>query len=164
MQIPLRPVPIMPLVTYSEITTPSDLLLAVIHTPSAALRSFLGADFDYYDAVLSALALELRVGGRLVLDLYHREFFAAHQGTGTLERAGRKVVETKSMEGRRLTVHLDYGGGKTDTFGWELFVPEELAERAMGLGFHLVAAYSGFDEAVSPSPDRPRFQAIFEKD
>ena len=59
------------------------------------------------DAVLSAVASELRAGGRLVLDLYHREFFAAHQGTGTLERAGRKVVETKSMEGRRLTVHLD---------------------------------------------------------
>ena len=115
------------------------------------------------DAVLSAVASKLRRGGRLVLDLYHREFFAAHQGTGTLERAGRQVGETKSMEGRRLTVHLDYGGGKTDTFGWELFTPEELAERAERLGFRLVAACSGFDEGIPPSPERPRFQAIFEK-
>ncbi len=97
------------------------------------------------------------------MDLYHREFFAAHQGTGTLERAGRKVVETKSMEGRRLTVHLDYGGGETDTFGWELFVPEELAERARPSGFRRVAACSGFDETIPPSRDRPRFQAVFEK-
>ena len=115
------------------------------------------------DAVLSEVASQLRGGGRLVLDLYHREFFDAHQGTGTLERAGRKVVETKSMEGRRLTVHLDYGGGKTDTFSWELFTPEELAERAGRLGFLLVSACSGFDETIPPSPDRPRFQAIFEK-
>ena len=115
------------------------------------------------DAVLSEVASQLSGGGRLVLDLYHREFFEAHQGTGTLERAGRKVVETKSMEGRRLTVHLDYGGGETDTFAWELFTPGELAECASRLGFHLVAACSGFDEAIPPSPDRPRFQAIFEK-
>ncbi len=115
------------------------------------------------DTVLSAVASELRGGGRLVLDLYHREFFAAHQGTGTLERAGRKVVETKSMEGRRLSVHLDYGGGETDSFSWELFTPKELDERASRLGFHLVAACSGFDETIPPSPDRPRFQAIFEK-
>lgn len=116
------------------------------------------------DAVLSAVASQLRGGGRLVLDLYHGEFFAAHQGTGILERAGREVVETKSMEGRRLTVHLDYGGGETDTFSWELFTPEELDERAGRLGFRLVVACSGFDEIVSPSPDRPRFQAVFEKD
>lgn len=115
------------------------------------------------DAVLSEVASELRADGRLVLDLYHREFFAAHQGSGTLERAGRKVVETKSMEGRRLTVHLEYGGGETDTFSWELFTPQELDERAGRLGFHLVAACSGFDEGIAPSPERPRFQAIFEK-
>ena len=115
------------------------------------------------DAVLSAAASKLRGGGRLVLDLYPREFFAVHQGTGTIERAGRKVVETKSMEGRRLTIHLEYGGGETDTFAWELFTPKELDERAGRLGFHLVTACSGFDEGMPPSPDRPRFQAVFEK-
>ncbi|MCH7563507.1 MAG: class I SAM-dependent methyltransferase [Gemmatimonadetes bacterium] len=115
------------------------------------------------DAVLSALASQLRDGGRLILDLYHREFFAAHQGTVTLDRIGQKIVETKSMEGRRLRVHLDYGEGRTDEFSWELFTPEELAERAARVGFHFVEACSGYDKTIPPAPDRPRFQAIFEK-
>ena len=115
------------------------------------------------DVVLSALASQLEDGGRLILDIYHREFFAAHQGTVTLERAEQTVVETKSMEGRRLRVHLDYGGGRTDEFSWELFTPNELAERATRVGFQFVEACSGYDETIPPAPDRPRFQAIFEK-
>ncbi len=115
------------------------------------------------DAVLSALASRLRDGGRLVLDLYHREFFEANQGVVTRERAGKRVVETKSMDGHRLSVHLDFGGGVTDEFSWELCTPEELVERAARLGFDFVEACAGFDEATSPTPGRPRFQAIFEK-
>ena len=87
------------------------------------------------DVVLSALASQLKDDGRLILDLYHREFFTAHQGAVTLERAGQTVIETKSMEGRRLGVHLDYGDGRTDEFSWELFTPQELAERAERFGF-----------------------------
>ncbi len=109
------------------------------------------------------MASQLEDGGRLILGLYHREFFAVHQGTATLERGGQRVVETKSMEGRRLSVQLDYGGGRTDEFNWELFTPTELAERAAPLGLHLVEACSGYDETIPAAPNRPRFQAIFEK-
>ena len=84
----------------------------------------------------------------------------AHQGIVTLDRAGRKVVETKSMEERRLSVRLDYGDGEIDSFSWELFTPNELADRARRFGLHLVDACSGFDETTPPSAERPRFQAL----
>ena len=104
------------------------------------------------DAVLSALAWMLTDGGRLILDVYHREFFAAHQGTVTLERAEQTVIETKSMEGRRLFVRLEYEDGGTDEFDWELFTPTELSERAARVGFHFVQACSGYDQAIPPAP------------
>ncbi len=83
--------------------------------------------------------------------------------TATIERAGQRIVETKSMDGCRLSVHLDYEGGRTDEFNWELFTPKELAKRAAPFGLRLVETCSGYDETIPAAPDRPRFQAIFEK-
>jgi SAM-dependent methyltransferase len=83
------------------------------------------ASFGYFTRaenrrVLAAMIGKLRPGGRLVLELYNREFFEPRQGLRKLEHG---VTETKRVEDGRLFVRLDYGDGQTDDMEWELFTP-----------------------------------------
>jgi SAM-dependent methyltransferase len=127
-------------------------------------QSFGQFDGSENDRLLSAISGILGSRGRLVLDLYHRQFFESHQGVRTLQRAGRYVAETKTMEGTRLSVHLAYEDGGSDEFDWELFTPDELSERAgESGGLRLLEACAKFDERVPASPELPRFQAVFER-
>src|SRR5579884_265926 len=121
--------------------------------------------FGYFDPatnrhLLTELARALRPGGRLVLDLYHRAFFEAHPGTRTLESGGRHVEETKWMEGNRLHVTLDYGGGERESMEWQLFYPDEIVGLAEGEGFRPAVVCSQWQENVLPSPDVPRMQIV----
>lgn len=115
------------------------------------------------DAVLAGVAGKLRSGGRFVLDINHRAFFAAHPGERRLERDGQVVVERTRMEGARLHVALDYGSGPADHFEWELFTPEEIGARAARAGFRLWRACSGFDLDQPAAPAVPRMQLVFER-
>jgi hypothetical protein len=111
------------------------------------------------------MASRLRLGGRLVLDVYHRSFFERHQGAREFERNGEPIRETKRMRGSRLHVRLEYGlSGATDRFSWELFTPDELVARARDVGLRALLACSGFDEARAPTPDTPRMQLVLERD
>jgi hypothetical protein len=92
-----------------------------------------GTVLDVPCAVLGDLATMLRPGGRLVLDVYYREFFQAHHG----EVLNRGVRERKTLQGGRLVTELFY---------------DDLVE---------VLACSGFDETVPPSPRAPRMQHVF---
>lgn len=117
---------------------------------------------DDNDKVLGSISSILSPGGRLILDLYHRDFFAAHEGTRVIERAGTTMVETKTMEESQLKVKLEYEDGTVDKFSWELFTPSEIATRAASVGFGMIGVCGGFDAAQPPSPTRPRFQVVFE--
>jgi SAM-dependent methyltransferase len=69
--------------------------------------------FGYFDAitnrdVLRRLAVSVREGGRIILDLWNQEFFAAHQGEREFETPGGVVRERKRLNGDRLFVQLDY--------------------------------------------------------
>ena len=77
--------------------------------------------FGYFDDatnrdVLAGMSARLRPGGRLILDVYHREYFEAHEGVRELERLGARVRATNTMRGRRFVAHLEYEGGGSDTF------------------------------------------------
>jgi SAM-dependent methyltransferase len=125
--------------------------------------------FGYFDAATNADVLRqirraLRLGGRLVLDVYHRGFFERHQGTRRFEREGILITESKRLRGNRLTVHLTYGTDEvSDSFQWQLFTPDGLREFALRCGFRSILACSDFDEGTPPTPERPRMQAIFAK-
>jgi SAM-dependent methyltransferase len=125
--------------------------------------------FGYFDAatntaVLRRMAAKLRPAGRLLLDLYHRDYFVAHQGTATDERAGRRITTTRRMDGDRLTVMIDYGADtQSDTIEWQLFTPHEIATLAGGLGLRQVLACADFDETQPPTPAQPRMQMLFER-
>jgi SAM-dependent methyltransferase len=115
------------------------------------------------DATLAGVVAKLRPGGRFVLDINHRAFFAAHTGERRLERDGRLILERTRMAGPRLHVTLDYGSGPADRFEWELFTPEEIAARGERAGLRLLCACSGFDLDQPADPAVPRMQLVFER-
>jgi len=124
--------------------------------------------FGYFDSttnreVLGRLATGVREGGRVILDLWSREFFAAHQGERELEGPGGVVRETKHVEGDRLFVHLDYADSAQDQFEWQLFSPKQMDSMAESVGLRLLIACTDFDETTFPSPTNPRVQFLFER-
>jgi SAM-dependent methyltransferase len=125
--------------------------------------------FGAFDAatnadVLGQISRKFKPNGRLILDIYHREFFERNQGTRGFERGGSAVTETKLMDGDRLMVRLDYEGrGEADEFEWQLFTPDEICELAEQSGFRMLTICTGFDESQAVSAELPRMQLVFEK-
>jgi len=124
--------------------------------------------FGYFDDavnrdVLRQISTILRPGGRLLLDVYHRGFFANHLGARDFERSGRRIVESKRMAGDRLFVELTYdSGAQSEQFDWRLYDPDELIDIARDAGFSPLASCSNFDVEIRPSPALPRMQIVLE--
>lgn len=122
--------------------------------------------FGYFGAeenteLLRQWARIVKPKGRLILDLYQRSFFEAHQGVRWIDHSSGRIRETRSMRGDRLVVDLEYGWlGGGDRFDWQLFTPEDLEELASRCGWELRLACSGFDSSQSPDPQRPRVQYV----
>ena len=124
--------------------------------------------FGYFDAatngaILRNISHKLIVGGRCILDLYHRDFFADHQGRREFEIGGKTIIEEKQMQGDRLIVELSYGSTGEDRFEWQLYRPQNLCALAEGCGLHCKLICSDFDEALPASPQMPRVQYVLEK-
>jgi SAM-dependent methyltransferase len=138
------------------------------HTCAYDLAIIMSQSFGYFDAatnrdVLRRLAAGVREGGRVILDLWSAEFFAAHQGERDLELPGGTARERKRVEDSRLFVHLDYPDGAYDDFEWELFGREQIASLADSTDLELIIACADFDRAVEPSPSNPRIQFVLER-
>lgn len=132
------------------------------------LAIVMSQSFGYFDAagnrhLLQRLANGIRDGGRIILDLWNPEFFAAHQGRRELQTPGGLVFESKQVEGDRLLVRLDYPGGGQDRFEWQLFTPTEMRSMAESVGLHLTIVCTDFDPATSPSPENPRIQFVLQR-
>ena len=124
-------------------------------------QSFGHFDADTNVAVLDEIARVLRLHGRLLLDVYHRDFHAARLGERTIERGGVRVREQRSMSDGRLRVVLTYEDGSNDIFEWQLYTPNELAELEARSGLALRVACTEFDEAMPASSAYPRMQLVF---
>jgi SAM-dependent methyltransferase len=124
--------------------------------------------FGYFDEatnrqVLRAMRKVLAPNGRLILDVYHRGFFAANGGCRRITKNSHEVVERKQMIDGRLRVELIYEGtAAADTFDWQLFEPEELCEVARQAHFSPLAVCADFDAAKAASKEYPRMQLVFE--
>jgi SAM-dependent methyltransferase len=124
--------------------------------------------FGYFDPttnrnVLGRLAVGLREGGRVILDLWNREFFVAHQGERELKTASGVVQESKRLNGDRLCVQLDYPDGAHEEFEWQLFAPGQMKQLAESVGLALLISCSDFDMTTLPSPTNPRIQFLLER-
>jgi SAM-dependent methyltransferase len=124
--------------------------------------------FGYFDPatnrnVLGRLAVGLREGGRVILDLWNHEFFAAHQGERELKTARGVVQESKRLNGDRLCVQLDYPDGAHEEFEWQLFSPTQMTSLAESVGLRLMLSCTDFDATIRPSPAKPRIQFVLER-
>jgi SAM-dependent methyltransferase len=125
--------------------------------------------FGYFDAatnedILRQMGDLLRPGGRLILDIYHPSYFAAHQGERTVERNGRAITISERLGGNHLSVDIDYGSDVTpDHMEWELYTPEAIQALAERHDLHTVLACAVCDETQPPTPDVIRMQLVFER-
>jgi SAM-dependent methyltransferase len=141
------------------------------YRPEAAaydLTIVMSQSFGYFAAaanrdLLQRLANGIRNGGRIILDLWNPEFFAAHEGQRDLQTPAGLVHETKRVEGGRLFVRLDYPGGGQDDFEWQLFTVPEMRSMAESVGLNLTIACRDFDDATRSSPENPRLQFVLQK-
>ncbi len=125
--------------------------------------------FGYFDAAANTAVLQqihdaLRPGGRFILDIYQRAFFAAHQGDRARTDQGRTIVERKTLAGDRLTVRLDYGlDVPPDVFEWQVYTPDEIRALTADIGFRPLVVCREFDESLPPDSAVPRMQFVFER-
>ncbi|MBA2454177.1 MAG: class I SAM-dependent methyltransferase [Chloroflexia bacterium] len=125
--------------------------------------------FGYFDReanadVIRQIARKLRPGGRLILDIYHRAFFGAHQGERVFLKDGVPITERKQMNGERLTVTLTYDiERRSEVFDWQLYTPEEIIALAACHDFTCVVACRDFSSQMSPSAASPRMQFVLQR-
>ena len=124
-------------------------------------QSFGHFDADANAGVLAEMGRVLRPNGRLLLDLYNRDFHAARLGERTIERGGTRVRERRSMSNERLRATLTYEDGSGDVFDWQLYLPDELAELGARWGLMLELACADFNEATPASAAQSRMQLRF---
>ena len=105
----------------------------------------------------------MRHGGRVILDLWNQEFFAAYQGERELETANGAVRESKRLNDDRLYVQLDYPNGTHEGFEWQLFTPAKMTSLAQSVGLVLLLCCTDFDVKISPSRAKPRIQFVLER-
>ena len=116
------------------------------------------ASFGYFDAdenerVLGSFARRLRPGGRLVLDVFNREFFEGRDGEREL-RPG--IAERSWLDGVRRHCEIDYGDGHVDSFDWQLYTAAEL---------EFLAARSALRPVERrPSPLEPHLRLVLQLD
>jgi SAM-dependent methyltransferase len=128
----------------------------------------MGQSFGHFDPatnrdVLGRLTTSVRRSGRVVLDLWNQEFFAAHQGEREFKTPGGVVRENKRVVRDRLLVHLDYPDGGQEQFEWQLFTPERMIPFAQSVGLRSLLSCTDFDTTLPPSPAKPRVQFVFER-
>jgi D-alanine-D-alanine ligase len=124
--------------------------------------------FGYFDSatndrILADITGRLRPGGRLLLDLYHPGFVIANSGTQTAVRAADCRSITNVVENGRLISTITYRDGNVETMDFELFDPEDLANRGRDIGLAVVEACSWWDGQRRPSPVDQRYQLVFER-
>ena len=117
--------------------------------------------------VLAQMRDALRNGGRVVLDVYNRQFHESHTGTRTLHRDDTIVFEQRTIRKGRLRVRLSYDtptdAACVDEFEWTLYDPSELSALARVVGLSTVLVCAAFDEARSVTVEEPRMQLVFER-
>lgn len=114
-------------------------------------------------SVLEQLSRKLRPGGRLLLDIYNRDFWSHPQGTQDVERGGVTIKVTNKLTGNRLESHLDYGEGRSDTFEWQLYTLGEIWTLASTFNLRSRLSCAECNEAKAVTAESASMQLVFEK-
>jgi len=115
------------------------------------------------DQLLRDIRALLRPGGRLLLDVFHADYFRRHQGPRSKLPNGVSSLEDRVVRDR-LHSRIEYDDGTEETMDFEIFTPEQLAERAGRAGLRLVESCCWWDQGRPPDPGQTRFQLTLERD
>ncbi len=123
--------------------------------------------FGYFDELtnqqlIGQISQKLTPNGRLILDIYNREYWQRNQGERKVERKAQTIQIIQSMQGNRLTVRLNYPGGDSDAFEWQLYSLQEIEYIARGYGLKSILACTEYDEGKSVTANKPQMQIVFE--
>jgi hypothetical protein len=105
----------------------------------------------------------LRKDGRIILDLWNRDFFLAHQGERQLKTPRGIIREDKRVDGDRLLVKLVYPEGASENFEWQLFTPAQMEEFVAPVGLALLTSCINFETHEAPTLVGPRMQFILQR-
>jgi len=145
----------------------ADMRLIPLATAAVDAIICMWQSFGYGDAaenqrVLAEMGRVLCPGGCLIMDLYHRQFYATHEGERVIERDNMRIHERRSMHAGRLRVRLRFESPPSEeAFDWLLYTPGELAAAAAPAGLRLRLACAEFDEQTAASAAHPRMQVVF---
>lgn len=118
-------------------------------------------------AILRQIHRSLTPGGRLIMDLYNRDYYEHHQGSTRREIAGITVDTRGYMQGNRWHAELTYrdeqGIRGGDHMDWQVFTPDEFCAFAAECGFIWLLVCTWADETRAPSPEIARMQIVLEK-
>jgi len=116
------------------------------------------------EEIVGKMAGILRPGGRFVLDIYNRDYFARNLGRKTRDVGGVEITGTTTMSGSRLKVKVAYGdGGEGDSFEWRVYRSDEIVALAERCGFSWLHGCADFNPSVAPNDSSPRMQIVLEK-
>jgi len=131
------------------------------------LAIVMSQSFGYFDDatnrdMLARLADGIRRRGRIILDLWNREFFETHQGERDLEMPAGVVRENKKVSDGRLFAHLRYPDGVEEDFEWQLFSAAEMQALAESARLTVIVACTDFNPSTTPQAGNPRIQFVLE--
>ena len=124
--------------------------------------------FGYFDDATNLMVLRqvyavLRPGGRAIFDIYNREHFVSRPLEETNERGGRRVRTTRSWDGPRHRVVLEYDGRRGDQFEWRLYSAPEFRELCTCAGLETLIECAWFDESIPASSANARMQFVVQR-
>ena len=124
--------------------------------------------FGYFDQatnedILIMVSEKLRPKGRFILDIYNRNYWEQNQGDSQFERNGTRIHTTSAMRGNRLSCHLRYDGGESETFDWQLYSLDEIVYLAEQCRLSCLLSCTESDEGKPVSDVNSQMQIVFEK-
>jgi SAM-dependent methyltransferase len=114
------------------------------------------------DKVLRDVHGLLRPSGRLLLDVFHADYFRRYDGPRSKLPVGVSLLEDRVV-GDRLQSRIRYDDATEETMDFEIFTPVQLAERVGSAGFRVVESCCWWDQRRPPDPRQPRFQLTLER-
>ncbi|OIQ82606.1 cypemycin methyltransferase [mine drainage metagenome] len=136
--------------------------------PSEAFDSclVLWHSFGYFtsyenELVLNGIRRRLRLGGRVVFDLFNPEYARLH--TGKQQSRGLDVISAEtSIREDRLTSTIDYIDGHRDRIEFQIYEPAVFTEICRASGLQVTQVLSNWKPVDHVSREHVRYQMVLE--
>lgn len=112
--------------------------------------------------VLRGVRHILRPGGKMLLDLYHPDWLAAHQLSGVVDPRGATV--DRWLEDGRSCHRFRYGNGHVDDIRFHVYRPDEIEAQLTVVGLTVERRLVLWKDDQVPGPDHPRYQVVARRD